>query len=68
MSNQNGSAPRDPRPTTHPELRLALMHLLTDLVFSTAVDELVAGVDSRVAAGRVADLRVALFPPFDVES
>jgi hypothetical protein len=67
-SESNGSAPRPAQPTTHPELRLALLHLMTDLAFSPAVDLLVAGADSLTVAARVNDLRAVLFPAVDVES
>ena len=61
--NSNGSAPRnhDSQPT-HAAFRLALLHFAVDFVHSTAIDELVAGVDSQLAAARVADLRAVLFP------
>ena len=61
MSELNNGS-RTPDQPTHAAFRLALLHLMTDLAFSTAIDELLAGVDSQLAAARVADLRAVLFP------
>lgn len=76
MSNTNGNTHHRPtpdddpawqlpawrHPITHPELRMAVIQLVTGLVCSPAFDTLVADVDPDKATAAAHALLAALFP------